>query len=66
MTSQQLLSIGEAADRYKVPITTIRHAVQRGDIVGRKIGSQWVVEAQSVETFLGNRPRRGRPIKKTG
>ena len=63
MNDQQLLSLSEAAERYQVPMGTIRDALYRGRIVGRKIGSQWVVEAQSVEAFLANRPRRGRPPK---
>lgn len=65
MAGPELLSLSEAAKRYGVPMGTIRDALYRGDIVGRKIGSQWVVEAQSVEMFLANRPRRGRPSKKS-
>ncbi len=61
MNDQQLLSLSEAAKHYQVPMGTLRDALYRGDIAGRKIGSQWVVEAESVETFLSNRPRRGRP-----
>ena len=64
MGEQDLLSLSEAAERYQVPMGTLRDALYRGDIVGRKIGSQWVVLAQSVEAFLANRPRRGRPPKK--
>lgn len=64
MAHQQLLSLSEAATRYQVPMGTLRDALYRGDIQGHKIGSQWVVEAQSVEAFLDNRPRRGRPSKK--
>jgi hypothetical protein len=63
MTDPELLSLSEAARRYAVPMGTIRDALYRGDIVGRKIGSQWVVEARSVEAFLANRPRRGRPTR---
>ena len=66
MADQELLSLSEAAERYRIPTTTLRHAVQRGDIVGRKIGSQWVVQAKSVETFLAHRPRPGRPVKQMG
>lgn len=65
MADHELLSLSEAAKRYQVPMTTIRDAMYRGLIVGRKIGSQWVVEATSVETFLANRPPRGRPPKRT-
>ena len=64
MIDQQLLSLSEAAKRYQVPMGTLRDALYRGDIIGRKIGSQWVVEVQSVEALLANRPRRGRPIKR--
>jgi hypothetical protein len=63
MAQGELLSLSQAAERYHVPVTTLKHAIQRGDITGRKIGSQWVVAAGSVEAFLANRPRRGRPTK---
>ena len=66
MADQELLSLSEAAERYRIPVTTLRHAVQRGDIVGRKIGSQWVVEIRSVESFIAHRPQRGRPAKNIG
>jgi len=66
MADTELLSLSEAATRYQVPMTTLKHALQRGDIVGQKIGHQWVVAARDVETFLANRPRRGRPTKVQG
>lgn len=64
MSQPELLSLSEAAKRYQVPMGTIRDALYRGDVTGRKIGSQWVVEAPSVEAFLANRPKRGRPPSK--
>ncbi len=64
MPDETLLSLSEAAKKYGVAMGTIRDALYRGDIAGRKIGSQWVVEAQSVEAFLAHRPKRGRPTKK--
>lgn len=62
MSDQELLSLSEAAKKYAIPMTTIRDAMRRGEIEGRKIGSQWVVKAQSVEAFLENRPKKGRPF----
>lgn len=64
MDSQELLSLRQAAERYHIPIPTLRAAVQRGAISGRKIGNQWVVEPRSVEDFRNNPPRPGRPSKK--
>lgn len=64
MAEPELLSLSEAAARYKIPIPTLRSAVQAGHIAGRKIGHQWVVASGSIEAYLANRPKRGRPIKK--
>ncbi len=63
MSNQELLSLSEAAKKYNVPMGTIRDAMYRGDIIGRKIGSHWVVERNSVEHFVAQRPKRGRPPK---
>lgn len=65
MAEQQLLSLREAAERYKVPVPTLRSAVQHGHLPSNKIGTQWVVVPQNVEAYLANRPRRGRPKKRT-
>jgi len=64
MDDQQLLSISEAAERYHIPVPTLRNALQQGHIEGKKIGKQWVVNPKNVEAYLKNRPRRGRPTKK--
>jgi excisionase family DNA binding protein len=64
MEEQELLSLREAAAQYRIPVPTLRAAVQRGALPGKKIGSQWVVEAQSVENFKNDPPRRGRPSRK--
>jgi hypothetical protein len=63
VSDQELLSLSEAAKKYNIPIPTLRVAVQKGAIEGRKIGSQWVVLPQSVEDYITHRPRRGRPPK---
>ena len=64
MSNHELLSLSEAAERYNIPIPTLRVSVQKGTLEGRKIGNQWVVSPQSIESFLANRPKRGRPTKK--
>ena len=66
MSEQELLSLSEAAKRYGVPMGTLRDAMYRGQISGRKIGNQWVLEAKAVEAFLTQRPKRGRPPKNQG
>lgn len=60
MAEQELLSLSEAAKRYDVPVPTLRSAVQQGNIIAKKIGSQWVVAPEQVERYLENRPKRGR------
>jgi excisionase family DNA binding protein len=64
MDDRELLSLSEAAERYNIPLPTLRSAVQTGNIVARKVGHQWVVNPKHVEAYLANRPRRGRPAKK--
>lgn len=64
MSNRDLLSLSDAAKRYRVPVPTLRNAVQRGLLPGEKIGSQWVVRAEHVEQYVSHRPRRGRPSKK--
>ena len=59
MSDHELLSLNEAAERYNIPIPTLRDAVKKGFVRGRKLGSQWVVEAPSVKVYLANRPKRG-------
>jgi hypothetical protein len=63
MSQQDLLSLSDAAKQYKVPVATLRTAMQRGYISGQKIGNQWVVTRQVIEGYLSNRPARGRPIR---
>lgn len=66
MTEQELLSLTQASARYQIPIPTLRECVQHEKIVGRKVGNQWVVTPQAVESYLANRPKRGRPPKNKG
>jgi len=63
MSNTDLLSLSEAAKRFNIPVPTLRAAVQSGVLPGQKIGNQWVVSQQSIEQFLANRPKRGRPPK---
>jgi excisionase family DNA binding protein len=64
MDEQQLLSISEAAERYHIPVPTLRNALQQGHLKGYKIGKQWVIYPTDIEAYLKNPPRRGRPAKK--
>ena len=66
MSDQELMALREAAAEYKVPVATLRTAVQRGYIPARKIGNLRVVERGAVEAYVRNRPRRGRPVKDEG
>lgn len=65
MDEHQLLSISEAAERYHIPVPTLRNALQQGHVKGHKIGKQWVVNSLDIEAYIKNPPRRGRPAKET-
>jgi len=63
MSEQELLSLREAAAQYSVPVETLRTAVQRKYMAARKIGNTYVVKQRDIETYVKNRPKRGRPKK---
>ncbi len=48
------ISLGEAAERFNVSRSTLTYAAQRGHLVARKIGAQWVTTAPDVETWLAH------------
>ena len=57
MTVRQAMELADCSD------TLIKRWLKRGDIKGRKVGGEWVIEGASVRAFL-NKPRgKGRPRK---
>ena len=62
-TQNVILTIPQAAERYQLPGITIYIAMRRGEIESYRHGQQWFIYSKSLEMWLGNRPKRGRPYK---
>jgi excisionase family DNA binding protein len=54
-----IITTGEAARIKGVDITTIRRALERGDLQGYRSGRTWLVSRRSLEAWtpIGHRPR---------
>lgn len=50
-----LVTINEVAERFRVSGATIRKLVIKGDITGYKIGGQWRIDINSCEDYVNNR-----------
>jgi excisionase family DNA binding protein len=54
------MAVAEAAQRLQVHITRVRVLLRRGQLVGKKIGRDWVIsEADLKEYQARRRPRQG-------
>jgi len=53
---QELLTIPEAAQRAKRPESAIRRAVKAGRLRSRLFGTAYAIEAEDLDTFLGQKP----------
>ena len=53
------LTLAAAAQHYDVSISTLRHALQRGALPGRKLGRDWIVHLDDVRAYMTG-PRQGR------
>ena len=61
-----LLTIREASERYKLSGSYLRRLIKDKRIRGRKLGTTWALDPASIEEFLKYpRPKTGRPIDKT-
>lgn len=56
----EFIGVAEAAERLGITQDSVRDAIQRGEIVGGKVGGRYVVSAQSVEEYTP-RSYAGRP-----
>ena len=39
----------------------IRRLLETGKLAGRKVGRDWLVDLASIEHYMANRPKMGRP-----
>lgn len=62
------LLLSEIAQAYGISANTLRGALNRGELVGKKMGHFWLidVESEQFKTWLANRPKPGRGRKKAG
>ncbi|MFC1848364.1 helix-turn-helix domain-containing protein [Chloroflexota bacterium] len=60
-----LITIQEASERYKLSISYIRRLIGQGRLRGRKMGRTWILDPASIDDFLAiPRPKTGRPVDK--
>lgn len=66
-----LLTVSEASNKYKVPIRTLYHNIEAGVLptvdvttMGLPLGII-ILKESDVSTFASNRPKKGRPKKKS-
>jgi excisionase family DNA binding protein len=60
----ELISLREAAELSGLSASHLRLLVSRGDILGQKIGRNWVTTAQAVQEYLTQDRRPGPKPKK--
>jgi len=54
----ELLTLGEAADRSDVSASRLRRLAKAGTLRARRVGRDWVVTRSDLEAFMGmERPR---------
>ena len=54
-----LLTLGEAAQRYSYSPDYFRRLAEKGRLQARKVGRQWLTTVDAVESFLETREERG-------
>ncbi|WP_370617194.1 helix-turn-helix domain-containing protein [Mumia sp. Pv 4-285] len=54
--------VSEAAERLDVSPARVRQMLLAGDLVGRRVGRDWMVSAEDVARLQGHRRRPGRPL----
>ncbi|MGH1564577.1 helix-turn-helix domain-containing protein [Mumia sp. DW29H23] len=54
--------VAEAAERLDVSPSRVRQMLIAGDLVGRRVGRDWLVSAEDVARVQGHRRRAGRPL----
>lgn len=56
------ISVAEAAKQLGVSPVAVRNRLSQGQLVGRRNGRQWLVDAGSLDDLKRNRPAPGRPM----
>ena len=54
-----LISLTEAAERYDLTATYLRHLATKGRLKALKIGRNWVTTAADVEEYINTRQKIG-------
>lgn len=60
--AESWISLAEAAEQLGVSPVTVRNRLAHDQLVGRRIGRQWLVDARSLDELKHNRPATGRPL----
>jgi hypothetical protein len=55
----QLISLGEASERYGFSRTHFRQIAQRGRLKAQKIAGVWLTTPAAVEEYIKSRAKRG-------
>jgi excisionase family DNA binding protein len=63
-STQDLLTVSQAAAKLKVTRQNIHDAITRGRLKASKVGSILLIQRSSLQTYAKSRERTGRPPKK--
>ncbi len=55
MAKKSYLSIEEVADRFGINVTTVYRLVQRGELPGFKMGSQWRFSEDFLNSWVADK-----------
>lgn len=55
------MTLREASRLYGLAVTTLRDRIADGRLAARKVGRDWMVTGDAVETYLNSRGPAGRP-----
>ena len=55
----------EASAKAGLDRAYIRRLLESGKLSGRKVGRDWLVDDKSLEYYMANRPRIGRPKRES-
>lgn len=58
-SSEELISLAEAATRYGLSMTYLRQIAMKGRLQARKIGRNWVTTPAAVEAYISDRKKIG-------
>jgi excisionase family DNA binding protein len=58
---KRVLTIGEVAEILRVHPTTIYRLVKRGELPGFKVGGNWRINSEALDTWLAEGSRRSHP-----